>query len=78
MWNEIKKINEFELDECIIEELWKLEKLTEIPYEELEERFYVLNCYENTPAHRQHQRMALYFIRYEINRITGNVKKRRS
>lgn len=75
MWNEIKKINELEVDVEIVEGICKLMELTGEGYEDLERRFHVLDCYESTPAHKNHQRMALYFIRYEINRLTGNVKK---
>lgn len=78
MWKEIKQIEEGEVDAEIIGGLMKLIELTNYSYEELERRFNVLDNYESTPAHVLHQRMALYFIRYEINRLTGNVKKRRA
>lgn len=79
MWNEIKKIEECEVDVEIVQGILELVELTGEEYEDLERRFNVLpDCYESTPAHKNHQRMALYFIRYEINRLTGNVKKKKS
>ncbi|MDD4282498.1 MAG: hypothetical protein PHX03_01780 [Bacilli bacterium] len=78
VWKKVLKINEYELDEQIAEFTFELADQLDMDEEEINERFNILDSYEITETNILRQRMALYFIRYEINRLTGNVKKKKS
>jgi hypothetical protein len=69
VWKKVLKINDFEVDEQIAELTFKLADLLNMSEEEINERFNIMDCYENTETNILRQRIALYEMMKELENL---------
>lgn len=68
VWKKVLKINEYEVDEQIVELTFELAEQLDMDEEEINERFNVLDDYEITETNILRQRIALYEMIKFINK----------